>query len=155
MDHSTRKTKSTKNASPQSSPPITPEVVHLDEDNSVPSSFVGLERPASRTAEKERIRKGKTQARATGGSTPASITLLQKFDEESTKRDTRFERAYIQQQELIEIEKQNYMQQQEMIEIEKHKEEERIMNTDTTNMPPSLARYYESRKASILAKMSL
>ncbi|XP_038701888.1 uncharacterized protein LOC119998622 [Tripterygium wilfordii] len=86
-----------------------------------------------------------------------------------TKRETRFERAYTQQQELIDIEKmkytqqrdlidiekQKYMQKQEMIDIEKNKEEERIMTTNTTDMPPSLAKYYESRKAEILAKRAL
>ncbi|XP_038684884.1 uncharacterized protein LOC119984829 isoform X1 [Tripterygium wilfordii] len=169
MDQSTKKTKNTKNASPQSSPTLSPNIVNLDEENSVPSTFVGLERPPGRKAEKERIRKGKARDRDNGDSPLASVTMLLKFDEESTKRETRFERAYTQQQELIDIEKmkytqqrdlidiekQKYMQKQEMIDIEKNKEEERIMTTNTTDMPPSLAKYYESRKAEILAKRAL
>ncbi|XP_038726237.1 glutathione S-transferase T3-like [Tripterygium wilfordii] len=140
MKISTKKAKNSKNASPYSSPPVTPDAVNLEEEDSVPSIFDGLEGPAGRKAVKESIWKGKTHVSDTRGS-----TMLQVLDEESINRENRFERTYKQQQELIDIEKQKYR-------LEESREEERIMTTDTTGMPPDLAKYYECRKAEILGK---
>ncbi|XP_038698027.1 glutathione S-transferase T3-like [Tripterygium wilfordii] len=147
MENSSRKAnKKTKNSSPQSSPPTTPDSINLEEDENVPSTFDELERPLGRKASKERHRKGKTQA--TSASTTSSAMMIIKFDEECTKREARYERAFSQQQGLIDIEKKKYR-------IKEAMEEERIMLMDTASMPPGLATYYERRKAEILARQGL
>ncbi|KAL6287160.1 hypothetical protein ACE6H2_011550 [Prunus campanulata] len=141
VDYSKRKLESATTTSP--STPI------LVEEENLTSTFVDLERPLGRKAEKERLKKKKGRDQIYDNMTTPTSLLLEKYIEEKKEMECRRkefqERIIIQEQEKITIEQAKIRQRDEQ-------EEERIMLQDTTGMPPMLENYYKGRQMEILAK---
>lgn len=142
---SRKKSKNSKKASPATSSPSTPSSVHVEDENFTDETFAHLERPVGRKAQKERNRKGKDCMQEI---TPAAQFIEQyRVDKKEIQRERveQFQKALVVQQEMLELQKQK-------LRLKEQKEEKRIMATDTTNMDPMEAQYYELLKREIMEK---
>ncbi|CAL5400761.1 unnamed protein product [Camellia sinensis] len=155
-DTTTKKQKSTKNASPATSTPCTPDSVNLENND----NYDVVERPIGRKAAK------KNKAKDLGNNVTESpfVKLLEeimvKNDIINEKKIEIFEKSYLQEERRIENEE---MREERRIEneerreerrlaLEEKREEERIMSMDTSNMPPLQAQYIRQRQMQILEK---
>ncbi|GMP60898.1 hypothetical protein CsSME_00023581 [Camellia sinensis var. sinensis] len=155
-DTTTKKQKSTKNASPATSTPCTPDSVNLENND----NYDVVERPIGRKAAK------KNKAKDLGNNVTESpfVKLLEeikvKNDIINEKKIEIFEKSYLQEERRIENEE---MREERRIEneerreerrlaLEEKREEEKIMSMDTSNMPPLQAQYIRQRQMQILEK---
>ncbi|XP_028088025.1 glutathione S-transferase T3-like [Camellia sinensis] len=137
-DTTTKKQKSTKNASPATSTPCTQDSVNLgDNDN-----YDVVERPVGRKAAK------KKKAKDLGNNVTKSpfVKLLEeikvKNDITNEKKIEIFEKSYLKEERRIENEERR---EERRLALEEGREEERIMSMDTSMMPPLQAQYIRQR----------
>ncbi|GMP98460.1 hypothetical protein CsSME_00046336 [Camellia sinensis var. sinensis] len=144
-DTTTKKPKSTKNASPAMSTPCTPDSINLgDNDN-----YDVVETLAGRKAAK------KNKAKDVGNNVTELpfVKLLKeikvKNDITNEKKIKIFEKSYLQEERRIENEERR---EERRLALEEGREEERIMSMDTSMMPPLQAQYIYQRQMQILEK---
>ncbi|KAI7993801.1 Glutathione S-transferase T2 [Camellia lanceoleosa] len=144
-DTTTKKPKSTKNASPATSTPCAPDSVNLENND----NYDVVERPIGRKAAK------KNKAKDIGNNVTESpfVKLLEeikvKNDITNEKKIEIFEKSYLQEERRIENEE---MREERRLALEERREEERIMSLDTSIMPPLQAQYIRQRQMQILEK---
>ncbi|GMP24979.1 hypothetical protein CsSME_00047016 [Camellia sinensis var. sinensis] len=144
-DTTTKKQKSTKNASPATSTPCTPDSVNLENND----NYDVVERPIGRKAAK------KNKAKDLGNNVTESpfVKLLEeikvKNDITNEKKIEIFEKSYLQEERRIENEEKR---EERRLALEERREEERIMSMDTSIMPPLQAQYIRQRQMQILEK---
>ncbi|CAL5369283.1 unnamed protein product [Camellia sinensis] len=144
-DTTTKKQKSTKNASPATSTPCTPDSVNLENND----NHDVVERPIGRKAAK------KNKAKDLGNNVTESpfVKLLEeikvKNDITNEKKIEIFEKSYLQEERRIENEEKR---EERRLALEERREEERIMSMDTSIMPPLQAQYIRQRQMQILEK---
>ncbi|KAI8022477.1 Protein ZINC INDUCED FACILITATOR-LIKE 1 [Camellia lanceoleosa] len=155
-DTTTKKQKSTKNASPATSTPCTPDSVNLENSD----NYDVMERPIGRKAAK------KNKAKDVGNNVTESpfVKLLAeikvKNDITNEKKIEIFEKSYLQEERRIENEERREerrieneeRREERRLALEERREEERIMSMDTSNMPPLQAQYIRQRQMQILEK---
>ncbi|CAL5428595.1 unnamed protein product [Camellia sinensis] len=128
-DTTTKKQKSTKNASPATSTPCTLDSVNLENND----NYDVVERPIGRKAAK------KNKAKDLGNNVTESpfVKLLEeikvKNDITNEKKIEIFEKSYLQEERRIENEEKR---EERRLALEERREEERIMSMDTSIMPP-------------------
>ncbi|KAF8393072.1 hypothetical protein HHK36_021313 [Tetracentron sinense] len=145
--------KKNKNKTPTSSYPSTPDSINLREDDDSHGTFVELERPPGRKAEKELLNKRKGKSREDDYTSSPLAGLLREIKEDKIKLQAErmqmyermHERTYLQDQEKLETE-------QERVRIKRIKEEKNIMMMDTTDMPPMQAEYFRGLQMEIIEK---
>ncbi|CAL5350343.1 unnamed protein product [Camellia sinensis] len=144
-DTTTKKQKSTKNASPATSTPCTPYSVNLENND----NYDVVERPIGKKAAK------KNKAKDLGNNVTESpfVKLLEeikvKNDITNEKKIKIFEKSYLQEERRIENEERR---EEWRLALEERREEERIMSMDTSIMPPLQAQYIRQRQMQILEK---
>ncbi|CAL5363413.1 unnamed protein product [Camellia sinensis] len=144
-DTTTKKQKSTKNASPATSTPCTPDSVNLENND----NYDVVERPIGRKAAK------KNKAKDLGNNVTKSpfVKLLEeikvKNDITNEKKIEIFEKSYLQEERRIENKEKR---EERRLALEERREEERIMSMDTSIMPPLQAQYIRQRQMQILEK---
>lgn len=144
-DTTTKKQKSTKNASLAMSTPCTPDSVNLGDNDNCDV----VERPAERKAAK------KNKAKDLGNNVIESpfVKLLEEIKVKNgitnEKKIEIFEKTYLQEEQRIENEERR---EERRLALEKGREEERIMSMDTSMMPPLQAQYIRQRQMQILEK---
>ena len=132
--------KGRKRSAPITSSPTLLESIHLDEDNDKSNAFVDMERPLGKKAEKERLKKRKSQDNMVS----SLATNLDEIKEEKKKfheekmesmciaSEERWETIRIaseERRELIRLKKKK-------IEVENAKMENEIMMKDLSTMDP-------------------
>ncbi|KAI7991250.1 hypothetical protein LOK49_LG12G01542 [Camellia lanceoleosa] len=126
MENTTmKKQKSTKNASPATSTPCTPDSIYLgDNDN-----YDAVERPAKRKAAK----KNKAKDLRNNVTKSPFVKLLEeikvKNDITNEKKIEIFEKSYLQEEQRIENEERR---KERRLALKEGREEERIMSMDTS-----------------------
>ncbi|KAK1277018.1 hypothetical protein QJS04_geneDACA014451 [Acorus gramineus] len=103
-ESSKKKSKNTRNASPATSCPSTPDSINLGEDNASPDvddAIVGLERPLGRKAAKERLKRGKGKQIAENMDGMPITKLFEEYKEEQKmakqERKEQFDKLYAQE----------------------------------------------------------
>ncbi|CAL5419367.1 unnamed protein product [Camellia sinensis] len=133
-DTTTKKQKSTKNASLATSTPCTPYSVNLENND----NYDVVERPIGRKAAK------KNKAKDLGNNV-TELPFVKLLEEIKVKND-------ITNEKKIKIFEKSYLQEERRIENEEMREEERIISMDTSIMPPLQAQYIRQRQMQILEK---
>ncbi|XP_020243284.1 glutathione S-transferase T3-like [Asparagus officinalis] len=152
------KAKKSKNSSPATSSPATPDSINCSEEECLTE---GLSRPIGRKDTKERLKQGKDKHIASE-ITPAMLfidEMKQDRKEKETKRTKLFDQIYVQEQERIKIEQARLQFAQEAQNIKKEKmrlkamkQDERITVINTDGMPPLQVEYYNKLKMEILER---
>lgn len=155
---SMKKSKKSKNSSPATSSPATPDSINCLEDE-CPTECSS--RPIGRKAAKERLKQGKDKHMASE-ITPVMLfidEMKQDRKEKETKRAELFDQIYVQEQERIKIEQAKLQVAQEAQSIKKEKirlkamkQDERIMAINTDGMPQLQVEYYNKLKMEIIGR---
>uniref|UniRef100_A0A2N9EEQ3 No apical meristem-associated C-terminal domain-containing protein n=1 Tax=Fagus sylvatica TaxID=28930 RepID=A0A2N9EEQ3_FAGSY len=132
--------KGRKRLAPITSSPTLPESIHLDEDNDESNAFVDLERPLGKKAEKERLKKRKSQDNMVS----SLATKLDEIKEEKKKiHEEKMESMRIaseERRETIRIASEERRElirlKKKKIEVENAKMENEIMMKDLSTMDP-------------------
>lgn len=153
-----------KRRSAVTSSPSTPESINLgEEDDDSPTSFVDLERPKGRKAEKERRNKRNNHDSVISNLEGVLNVMMERKKKKHDEKNEILERACSQTQELIEIkikesEKATIREEalirlkQKEVELEETKQEMKIMAMDLTCLDSVQQEYFLQLRQEIMER---